>query len=275
MDFIAEILLGYVDDILTEKLQSAGVDDYKILRYRDDYRVFVNSSETGEHILKLLSEVLSVYGLKLGSAKTKAYDDVVIASVKKDKISWVATKNNHKYLLKYALLIKKHANEYPSSGSLSVALKEFNERVQKITELDISSKPIISIVMDIAYRNPKVYPVSFAILSKFLSLIDSDAERLSLMRDIFNKFKKLPNIGYFELWLQRAIKSEMDAFNFSEKLCLIVKGENPELWNSTWLASSKLLKVINETPIVNFDVLRMTTAVIESDEFDLFPGKSG
>ncbi|MBJ9306985.1 RNA-directed DNA polymerase [Citrobacter freundii] len=275
MDFIAEILLVYVDEVLTEKLHGAGITDYKILRYRDDYRVFVNSPETGERILKLLSEVLSAYGLKLGSAKTKAYDDVVIASVKKDKLSWIAAKNSHKYLLKYALLIKQHANEHPNSGSLSVALKEFNERVQKITKLDVSSKPIISIIMDIAYRNPKVYPVSFAILSKFLVLIESGVERLDLMRDIFNKFNKLPNIGYFELWFQRAIKLDMDSFSFSEKLCLIAKGENPELWNSTWLASSKLLRVINETPIVDFDILRMTTAVIEPEEFDLFPGKSG
>ncbi|HAT3807038.1 TPA: RNA-directed DNA polymerase, partial [Serratia marcescens] len=165
MDFIAEILLGYVDEILTDKLDREKIENYKILRYRDDYRIFVNNQDDGEKTLKILAETLCIYGLKLGSSKTKLHNDVIIASIKSDKLSWISEKNSHKYLLKHAFIIKKHAERHPNSGSLSIALKEFNKRVSKIKEIDISSKPIISIIMDIAFRNPKVYPVSFAILS--------------------------------------------------------------------------------------------------------------
>ena len=58
MDFVAEIVLGYVDRILGVILKREGIIDYKILRYRDDYRVFVNNSSEGERILKLLSEIM-------------------------------------------------------------------------------------------------------------------------------------------------------------------------------------------------------------------------
>ena len=50
MDFIAEIILGYADSELTQKLNAKGINDYFIIRYRDDYRVFTNSKEDNETI---------------------------------------------------------------------------------------------------------------------------------------------------------------------------------------------------------------------------------
>ena len=44
-DFIAEIILGYADKRLRDKLQKENINEYKIIRYRDDYRVFSNSKE--------------------------------------------------------------------------------------------------------------------------------------------------------------------------------------------------------------------------------------
>lgn len=46
MDFIAEIVLAYVDSELTEKIKYIVKEEYKILRYRDDYRIFVNNPQT-------------------------------------------------------------------------------------------------------------------------------------------------------------------------------------------------------------------------------------
>ena len=51
IDFIAEIVLVYCDEKLTKKLESLNITDYKILRYRDDYRVFSNCSSDLELIL--------------------------------------------------------------------------------------------------------------------------------------------------------------------------------------------------------------------------------
>lgn len=40
MDFISELVLGYADLELGARLKDAGISDFRILRYRDDYRIF-------------------------------------------------------------------------------------------------------------------------------------------------------------------------------------------------------------------------------------------
>lgn len=44
MDLIAEMVLGQVDLLLTNRLAEIGITDYHILRFRDDYRIFTNNS---------------------------------------------------------------------------------------------------------------------------------------------------------------------------------------------------------------------------------------
>jgi hypothetical protein len=40
MDFIAEMVLGYADTLITKKLKEIKCDkDYQILRYRDDFKI--------------------------------------------------------------------------------------------------------------------------------------------------------------------------------------------------------------------------------------------
>ena len=58
-DFIAEIVLAYADKELDEKLKALGISDYKIIRYRDDYRIYSNSKEEIEKIAFHLQDVLS------------------------------------------------------------------------------------------------------------------------------------------------------------------------------------------------------------------------
>jgi len=92
MDFISEIVLGYVDSLLTEELEKLNIIEYKILRYRDDYRIFTNNSLLAEQITKILSEILSDLGLKLNADKTKASNDLIKSSIKSDKRYWIANK---------------------------------------------------------------------------------------------------------------------------------------------------------------------------------------
>ena len=69
MDFIAQMVLEYIDKLLEEKI-SKKVKEYTILRYRDDYRIFVNNYKDGELILKNLTEILIDFSFKLNSSKT-------------------------------------------------------------------------------------------------------------------------------------------------------------------------------------------------------------
>lgn len=135
MDFVAEIVLGYVDRILGVILKREGIIDYKILRYRDDYRVFVNNSSEGERILKLLSEIMMPFGLKLNASKTRGSQDIIGQSIKKDKLAWLAIpQNNRISLQKQLLLIRQHGINYANSGSLNVALNKFDKRIERIRE---------------------------------------------------------------------------------------------------------------------------------------------
>ena len=77
MDFIAEMVLGYADTQLIKLANKKGLDnDYKILRYRDDYRIFSNQLNTAESLMKILSEVLLDLNLKINSKKTFLCNDI-------------------------------------------------------------------------------------------------------------------------------------------------------------------------------------------------------
>ena len=68
MDFVAEIVLGFIDKRINDSLR--GSTDFRILRYRDDYRIFTNSDDRAEEILKIISDKLRPVGMKLGVSKT-------------------------------------------------------------------------------------------------------------------------------------------------------------------------------------------------------------
>lgn len=53
MDFIAEIVLGYVDEQLTKSINLEKISNYQIIRYRDDYRIFVNNPNDGSRTYAL------------------------------------------------------------------------------------------------------------------------------------------------------------------------------------------------------------------------------
>lgn len=124
MDFIAEMVLGYIDEELSERIKENKIVDYKVLRYRDDYKVFVKNSSDGEMILRLLSEVIMPYGLKLNSSKTRENRNIISSAVKPDKLSWFQLNQSNLTLQKQFLLIHQHSLEYPNSGSVVRALTE-------------------------------------------------------------------------------------------------------------------------------------------------------
>ena len=87
MDFVAELVLGWVDLQITEELGEA--KEFKVLRYRDDYRIFANSDVHAEAILKVVSDKLRSVGMKLGVAKTVVSSNVVEGAIKPDKLAGI------------------------------------------------------------------------------------------------------------------------------------------------------------------------------------------
>ena len=275
MDFIAEMVLGLADLELSERLQGAGITDYQILRYRDDYRIFVNSPQVGDAIVKLITETTTGLGQKLSPAKTKASNDVVRASIKSDKLAWIARKQSGKSLQKHLLIIHDHATNFPNAGSLVIALNDYHKRVSRITSPSESPQPMIAIVVDIAYRNPRTYAVCAAILSKLLSYIESNDERLAIAARIRKKFSQIPNTGHMQIWLQRVTFPLNRCIDYDETVCKLVAGNTERLWNNDWISSAELKAAVDAARIVDTTTRDEIAPIISLKEVELFLSKAG
>jgi len=273
MDFIAEIVLGYADLKLSKKIKNLGVSDYHIIRYRDDYRIFSNNPQEAELIVKSITEIITEFGMRLNAQKTLASHNIVEDSVKPDKLYWLLSKNGSKSLQKHLFVIYKLSREFPNSGSLNKALDQYFNRVNKIKKTKENLKVIVSILVDIAYKNPRTYPIVAAILSKIFSLINSKKKVKKLLKLIDIRFNKIPNTGYLELWLQRIIIKTYKNHTFDEVLCEKVTDPTIVIWKSEWL-NKQLQTIIQETPIIDKDTIKSLNKVIEAKEVQLFESKS-
>ena len=269
MDFISELVLGYADLELSERLKAAGITEFRILRYRDDYRIFVHSPQIGEAILKALTEVLIELGLKLNASKTTGAQLVVSNAIKPDKQAWLRGRQDDPNLQKHLLVIHAHGHDFPNAGSLTVALTHFHERLNRAKRIS-TPLVLISIATDIAYHSPKAFPVCSAIISKLLSALTSKAARVDAIQKIHAKLSQLPNTGHMEVWLQRISHSFVPNLAYKETLCRLVKGDSVVLWNNDWISSAKLRVAIDPAKIVNKAELRSLKPIVRPKEIELF-----
>lgn len=274
MDFIAEIVLIYGDKLITKKIREFSISssDFKILRFRDDYRIFTKQKSLGDQILKIISEELCTLGFKLHSIKTKYSNNIIQSSIKEDKINnFLLHKNNN--LQKRLLLLHKFALENPNSGSLKKELANFKKNIDKRKNFRNDNIPVlISILTDIAYKNSKTFVEVSGILSTLLNKIDDLEIKRNIVEKIFTKLKKINNSGYFEIWFQRVlIKAESPIeLPFEEKLCRVIKDETIKLWNNDWISSNKIKKILEKISIVDSEILEIIPEILEYDEIKIF-----
>lgn len=272
MDFVAEIVLGYVDRLLSHQLKKEKIQEYKILRYRDDFRIFVNDQSVGEKILKKLTEILCDFGMRLNSSKTKSSSDIISASIKEDKRAWLSQSVNFESLSfqKKLLLIHEHSIKFPNAGSL---LKPLNGVLEEISGSGNDADVMLSIIVDIAYRNPRTYPVCVAIMAKLL--LDCDAlKKQKYGEAILNKFSDLPNTEHLNIWLQRILYPLGINLQYSQKLTKIVQGENLLPWNFEWISDNGLKTKIMQEKIIDTTELATIQSTIPREEIDIFVAKS-
>jgi len=271
MDFIAEIVLGYADLELTQKISHIEKNDFKIIRYRDDYRVFVNSPQIADEIIKNLSEVLIDLGLKLHSQKTTFAENIINSSIKADKMDWLTVNKNVKTIQKRLLIIHDFSLKYPNSGTLVKELQSILKKIHQKKELQEKEnvRVLISIVVDIAFLNPRTYSISIAILSSLLILLKNE-EVEPIVKKIMNKFKAIPNTGHMQIWLQRAIiKLNLENDFFDESICNLVAGIDIQLWNNEWL-NEETKSIFDLYTIIDTDKIAELENYIQDDEVLLF-----
>ena len=288
MDFIAEIVLGYADAELSKEIEHQEIDDYQILRYRDDYRIFVNSSQDGDRILKCLTEVLIELGLRLNPAKTNASSDVIRSSIKEEKLNWTFRKQVDKTLQKHLLIIHDHSVVYPNAGSLEDALRDYHKRIYKLKKHSVPTLPLIAIVADIMHRSPRTYAICAAILSKLIDFLGDECEKQTVVGRIRRKFSHIPNTEYMEIWLQRFSHPFAPDIEYDESLCRLVyqctfplieydesqgilsQRNDVLIWNNEWISSDDLQEAVDPIKVVDREILDDIAPVVAPEEVQVW-----
>jgi len=272
MDFIAELVLGYVDELITEKLGEAS--DFRILRYRDDYRVFTNSDVRAEEILKIISDELRLVGMRLGPLKTFVSANVIEGSIKPDKLAGIDLQDlgetNAKTIQKQLLRLHSFGRRFPNSGALRRLVGELHTKIieQKVRPEDLEVQ--VAIALDIAVVSPQTFPAIAGILSHLISL-QSAENKISLWSKVYQKMSKVPYNGYLQVWLQRVTKPKAVGVEYvsDEPICRIVNGESVDLWNNSWIATAELKAALNVSKIVVKEASE-TSEVMTPSEVELF-----
>lgn len=207
--------------------------------------------------------------MRLNAQKTIVSNNVIKNSIKSDKLYWMSSKKGAKSIQEHLLILHKLSEEHPNSGSLSKALGKFYNRIKGITETSQNINVLVSILVDIMYKNPRTYPIASAILSKLLSLIIDNGKKNEILNLIYQRFEKIPNTGHIKIWLQRlTIKLDRQR-QYSEKLCEKVNNPALQIWNSDWIENN-LKTIIETTPIIDETVIADIDVVIASEEIELF-----
>lgn len=278
MDFIAEIILGYADESLGEKLTNEGITDYHIIRYRDDYRVFTNSKEDAEKIARYLTVILQKLGLQLNASKTSLSEDIIFNSMKPDKKEalmlfgkTVAGTTIQKTLLKLAIFSRKHKN----SGQLNKYLAKISKRLERTKKLKENVRPIVSIIADMMVNNPRTFASCALVLSNVLKFIEDNDEKIELLKLVKAKFKPILGTGIIDIWLQRVSYHINPDIEYQETLSAIVSGVhiNPheKVWNSDWITDANVKNIVMAIPFVDKDKLNEAELVIPENEVVLYP----
>jgi RNA-directed DNA polymerase len=271
-DFVSEIILGYIDSELSKAVNANGISEYKILRYRDDYRIFTKELNVGEKILKLLSEILLEFNFKLNDKKTYIENDLIISAVKKDKLEYLGINKTYSSIQKELLILYKFAKNYPNSGSLTRWLNNLYNKIIKDESKTLKNenkKVLISILTEIMYKNPRVISTCVAIISIIIKDLNK-SNKLELINSIYNKFSTIPNIGLLEIWLQRLTYTIDPQYDFYDGLCKKVQEKESIIWNIEWLQDGSLKNIIKETDFIQREELNKLGKIINEDEFDIF-----
>lgn len=237
MDFVAEIVLGRVDLQITEQIGNQ--TDFRVLRYRDDYRIFANSDVKAESILKVISDNLRSVGMKLGVSKTIVSSNVVEGAIKQDKLAGIELqdlgKSNAKTLQKQLLRLHSFGRRFPNSGALRRLVSEFHSEIVKQKEVPDDLEVQIAIATDIAMISPQAFPAVAGILSHLISLADS-SEKEGLWSRVREKMRRVPYNGYMEIWLQRVTKAKaMLHFPYQARYAVVRPLAKLSLSPSAWV----------------------------------------
>ena len=268
---LAELVLGYCDLGINKRAEK--IDGVKVLRYRDDYRIFGSSDTDCNAVLKIISEELIKFGMRLGSAKTTDERNLVVGAVKKDKIQALKLPFKQETLLKQLLIIHDFCVKNAGAGALKFLLSEFIKELENNSSAKRlareNSNVLVAILMDIGAISPNVFPAVATASSMILNNLGRQQQR-ELFPLILEKTSRIPNNGYLEIWLQRiAIANKME-FLSAEVMCQLLEPDAKSIWNFSWIDAEDTRNSLKGYSIIKHIEIDTLKPYIERSEFDAF-----
>jgi len=242
-DFLAELVLAYADKELEKELEKKGIKGIHVLRYRDDYRIFSNSLDDLKVVSVVLGQVLNALHLNLNASKTYISEEPLRDAIKKDKLARIERGlDKRRYagtsIQKQLLLVREFSEEYPNSGSVATLLNNVNKRIEGQKDFSRENIPVlVAIVVDILMQNQKQCAILIIILSQLTAQLDSN-KRSSVLKQVIQRLKDLPQVGYVEIWMTYLLLrqgQQVAEYGFSEPLCSFLENKGQPLWDITWL----------------------------------------
>lgn len=284
MDFLAELVLADIDAEIAAKAKDVG--HYKILRYRDDYSIFVNDPLDGRKILKALSEVLANRGMHMNSDKSVVTDDIVSGALKPDKLDIlnmplfaVKMKSNDSSTMltsantfqKSMLQIYDFSRKHPNSGSLVGVLQEAREKleIQNISKQSIL--PTTAILVNMLEKNPRLIPIIVPLIGDLTDNLPLKSKP-SIIRQILKKLSLIPNTGHLDIFIQNMTYTTLREQSFDERLTEVVRKDSKQknIWDNAWLNDKELRGKVEKISIIDRDVLNKTKWSMPAKETALF-----
>ncbi len=268
MDFIAEILLLYIDACIAQQIRKLIKREKtvkcKILRYRDDYTILASGEREAKQVLRIVNDVINEFGFFLSAPKTESSKDIIDLCSKTDRLpalQKLTTIKSSYFMLSSAKLIKLQHEEHPGGGKINKLLlhveKELGTyiRITRSKHVGLRKKyryflpphtiiPSIAVFFDLALKNPNIAPLCFSIISLLLDA-SKEIDRKTVVDQIGARVSKANHSEFFALWFLR-LKSPNIRVLFPEnsaKRPLIAlhsgRASGEKLWPTDWLGITK------------------------------------
>lgn len=277
MDLLAEIILGYADQELTKRIKDnlkISKSKFKILRYRDDYRILTDNSSTAGKILKELDKVLSELNFKMSPSKTSTSTDIIGSAVKKEKLDTILLSPAQQSFQKRALRIYQLSQNYPNSGLVARELSEFYDKFSRYKKKNVNTDVLIAIFVMVGVNSPRYMHLVSSIISRIFEKIEDVTEIKKIMKQIISKYGSIPNSGLIDIWLQRISEPLKLNNDYNERFTrVVIKQEDlSSLWNNEWLDDEAVMYLdsSNVSLLPERIAQKTITYVIERPEFELY-----
>ncbi len=266
MDFIAEILLLYIDACIAQQILKLMKHEKtvkcKILRYRDDYTILASGEREAKQALRIVNDVINEFGFSLSAPKTESSIDIIDLCSKPDRLpalQKLTTIKQSRFMLSSAKLIKLQHDEHPDGGKINKLLlhveKELGTyiRITRSKHMGLRKKyryflpphtitPLIAVFFDLALKNPNIAPLCFSIINLLLDA-GKEIDRKTVVNQIGARVSKANRSEFFALWFLR-LKSPNVRVRLPEnsaKRPLIAlhtgRASGEKLWPTDWLKS--------------------------------------